>query len=265
MDLSVVLLGTRGSVPVSGEAYQRYGGASSCVLVRLAGEQLVLDAGTGLVALPDYLRPETRKFTLLLTHAHADHILGLPVSPLFYDPGIEKDVRAVRRGGLSPQEQACALMHEPLWPASTETLRAVSYHDIEGSFRVGEVAVDAMESDHPGGSTVYRLSAGDRSLVYATDFEHGPRSAALEDFARGCTLLLYDAQFDDSEYPAKRGWGHSTWQEGAALAQRAGAQRLVFVHHAPTRTDDELDALGRALKRLPIEASFGRDGEEIDL
>jgi ribonuclease BN (tRNA processing enzyme) len=45
------------------------------------------------------------------------------------------------------------------------------------------------------------------------------------------------------EYPAKVGWGHSTWQAGAELARAAGVPQLVMFHHDPNRTDDQLDAM----------------------
>ena len=43
----VTILGTRGSMPVSGKDFLRYGGATVCVLARLDGEYIILDAGTG--------------------------------------------------------------------------------------------------------------------------------------------------------------------------------------------------------------------------
>ena len=48
----VTILGTRGSVPVSGEKYAAYGGATTCVLVNMGGKTLLLDAGTGIMSLP---------------------------------------------------------------------------------------------------------------------------------------------------------------------------------------------------------------------
>ena len=52
MDNAITILGARGSVPVSGPAFSRYGGATTCIFVKLAGQLLVLDAGTGIMNLP---------------------------------------------------------------------------------------------------------------------------------------------------------------------------------------------------------------------
>src|SRR4051795_13222567 len=78
MDLSVVFLGTGGSVP-SGRR------ATACVLIRSGGSRILVDAGegaqrqminsTGLVQVDD----------IYITHFHADHYLGLPGLLKTYD------------------------------------------------------------------------------------------------------------------------------------------------------------------------------------
>ena len=45
-------------------------------------------------------------------------------------------------------------------------------NDITGPFSLGDVQVDLMESNHPGGSAIYGLNRGGHRIVYATDFEH---------------------------------------------------------------------------------------------
>ena len=64
---SVTILGTRGSLPVQGADFQKYGGGTSCYLIRLAGETVVVDAGTGLSDLPRFLSAEQTRIQLLLT------------------------------------------------------------------------------------------------------------------------------------------------------------------------------------------------------
>ena len=46
--MQVKLLGVRGTLPVHGPEFARFGGATSCVLVRAGGETILFDAGTGL-------------------------------------------------------------------------------------------------------------------------------------------------------------------------------------------------------------------------
>ena len=67
-----------------------------------------------------------------------------------------------------------------------------------------------------------------------------PRDAYVG-FCRNASLLIHDAQFEETEYKKTRGWGHSTFQDALDLALDSGVQRLGLFHHDPDRTDDELD------------------------
>ena len=55
MGNKVTILGARGSVPVNGSAFSRYGGATSCVLLETESEVLLFDAGTGILNLPEWM------------------------------------------------------------------------------------------------------------------------------------------------------------------------------------------------------------------
>ena len=66
----------------------------------------------------------------------------------------------------------------------------------------------------------------------------------LVNLARGADVLVYDAQYTPEEYVGKggiggpkKGWGHSTFEEGVRLAKTAGAKKLVLFHHDPMQTD----------------------------
>ena len=93
---SVLILGARGSVPVSGRQFTKYGGATSSYLVTLCGQTVVLDGGTGLLNLPSTVlaAPE---LDLILSHPHADHLLGLGMTG--YTGRLR--IYSKTRGGLS--------------------------------------------------------------------------------------------------------------------------------------------------------------------
>ena len=65
--------------------------------------------------------------------------------------------------------------------------------------------------------------------------------ADFVDFCCGADLVIHDAEFDEKEYEAHRGWGHSTYADTVDLALAAGVKRLGLFHHDPNRTDDDLD------------------------
>ena len=267
MKEKVVILGTRGSVPVSGPDYLTYGGGTTCVLVRLAGQLVVLDAGTGILDLPVWLREGERDIPLLLSHPHADHLLGLPMCPLALDSRYRLDVYAARHGGLDGEGQVRALMAPPLWPVGPDKLPArICFHDLEDSLTVGPIRVDTMKGVHPGGVTLFRLSGGGKRVVFITDCTLAEGLLpALTDFARDCDLLLIDGQYSPEEWEANRTFGHSTWIDAARLGAACGAARVRIIHHHPAHTDRELDGAASQLTEIHTGCAFARAGEEIIL
>jgi len=267
MKNGVWILGVRGSVPVSGPGFARYGGATSCVLVRLAGQFVLLDAGTGLLRLPEEALSEPA-LPLLLSHPHADHLLGLSLCPCVLRPeGPRLDIYARTRGGLDGAAQVRRLLSPPLWPVEPGELPCPPrFHELETGFDLGPVRVDALEGVHPGGVALLRLTGGGRRVVYAPDCVlTETMSAALADFARDCDLLLIDGQYSPEEWPNRYHFGHSSWRAAAELARACGAREARIVHHDPERTDEMLDAAAPELAELHPRCLFAREGEVIVL
>ena len=249
-----------------GEGFARYGGATTCVLAHMGGQFIALDAGTGIMNLPGEVTAQ-KELPLLLTHAHADHLLGLPMCDYVMRLGARLDVYGARRGGLDAREQVERLVAPPLWPIKADGfLTEICFHDLPESMTLGAVRVDAMDGVHPGGVSVFRLEAGDRSVVFASDCtvtdELRPK---LIEFARGCDLLLIDGQYGDEEWPTRRAYGHSTWTMAAKLAEACGAKRLRVTHHDPRHTDAMLAAWDETLRGRDPAYAFAREGETIEL
>ena len=259
--MKVTILGVRGSIPTDGPEFCEYGGATSCILVEADGRAIYLDAGSGLLRAPNTGEAEV---SILLTHSHMDHILGLPLSPvLLSDKTL--DLYLKKRDGLSAKDQLERLMAPPLWPVGVEQYPSeVLFHDLELPMQLGRVQVTGMESNHPGGSTIYRLDLEGRSLVYATDYEHTEeKQSELSEFARDTDLLLYDAQYTEEEYARMKGFGHSTVAEGMKVLKQSGAKRIVFVHHDPRHSDAKLREMENAL--TDHRASFAKAGDVFEL
>lgn len=133
MQSAVIILGARGSVPVSGPSFQKYGCATTCFLLRLNGRSVLVDAGTGLMNLPD-AELSAPSLPLLLTHPHADHLSGLPLCPYVMRSGKRLNVYAARHGGLNGREQVLRLLSPPLWPVTPDQLPAeFRFHDLPPS------------------------------------------------------------------------------------------------------------------------------------
>jgi len=251
---------------VDGRAFYRYGGATSCTLVFLGGQYLVLDAGTGLAYLPQATLEEP-VLPLLLTHAHADHLLGLPVCPRAMRPGAVLDIYARTRSGLDCRAQVTRLLSPPLWPVGPEALPAkINFHPLPARFEIGPISVVTMEGAHPGGISLLRLSGGGKTVVSMSDCTITKSLLpVLIEFAGDCDLLLCDGQYGEDEWAARAGFGHSTWTAAVGLAAQCGAKRLRIVHHDPSHTDDALDAAEAQARSIFPGCRFARQGEVIAL
>jgi phosphoribosyl 1,2-cyclic phosphodiesterase len=103
--------------------------------------------------------------------------------------------------------------------------------------------------------------------VYATDTEHyeGRIDEKLATLAKGADIFIYDSQYTPEEYATKRGWGHSTFEEGVKLAQQAGAKRLVLFHHDPTQNDAAVREKEKRAKALFADVVAAYEGLVIDV
>lgn len=260
--MRVTVLGARGSLPVSGADYAIFGGNTSCYLVEAGAERIILDAGSGLAHMTDSC---THDPVILLSHLHVDHLLGLGMYARLSQPGATTRL-LVSAGSTQVAQKAIERLYAPpLWPLTLgEYPGNLQIEALLEQMHIGEVAVEAAQGSHPGGCALIKLSYAGKTLVYATDFEHGPEASAhLEAFCRGADLLLYDGQYDESTYEAHRGFGHSTAREGIAVMERAGVKKLLIVHHDPSSTDAALLAHERAIGRSCVR--FAREGETIEL
>ena len=263
---TVTILGARGSVPVSGAAFIRYGGATTSVLVQMAGTDVVIDAGTGIMNLPPDILEKT-SLNLLLTHAHLDHLNGLSMCPFVLTKGNEVHVRAAYQKGEPLSDVLKDLYAPPIWPVTPDNFAAsFFYHTVAPEFEVGNIHVRCLAGVHPGGVTLYRLTADGKSFVFVTDCtlteKLYPRAA---EFARGCDLLLVDGQYSAEEWSLRSGFGHNTWKRAAQFGADCGAKALRIIHHDPTHTDDYLDALDAELRAMRPDWAFAREGEVIAL
>ncbi len=244
--MTVTFYGVRGSTPAPGAAFARFGGHTTCAAVAFEEQVLVLDAGTGIRPLGRALLGGGDDLFVLLTHLHADHVIGFPFFAPLYEAGRTVHLLDHDEAAWSPLALFDGV-HYPLRPGDLPcSVRRV--HESPTAFLRGHgLGVTRQAVNHPGGAYGYRVEDDGRSFVFVPDNELGDETHAARGevvaFCRGADVLCHDAQYLDAEIAERRGWGHSSLSEAVALAVEAGVGHLVLTHHDPDRTDDALDAV----------------------
>ena len=265
----VRLWGVRGSVPTPEADHLVHGGNTPCVEMRTSGNDvLVIDGGTGIRPLGARLDVEFGgsgvTVHVLLSHFHWDHLQGIP----YFAPLSSELSEIVFYANVSSDRIEAALnsqMQAPFFPISLDQMvaqrRFVSLP--AAGLQIGDTHVIPVSLNHPQGAGGFRIDDGPRSLLYASDHEHGDVVVdnAIREAATGVDLMIYDAQYTPEEYATRIGWGHSTWESGVEIASTADVGQLLLFHHDPAHDDNMLAEIeNQARKRLP-NTSMSREGD----
>jgi len=283
--------GTRGSIATPGPATIRYGGNTSCVeVVTRSGKRFIFDAGTGARPLGAHLManaPKPISATILLSHTHWDHIQGFPFFIPLFVPGNRFTVCGPQGSNSTLPEVLSGQMEYTYFPVELAQLGAeIQYRDLnEGATEIDGVRITAHSLNHPARALGYRIEADGASLLYLCDHEpyweslwhseaepgklesilhEGDRRHA--EFMQNADVVIHDGQYTSEEYPAKKNWGHSTWEYVTRIAAAANVKQVFLTHHDPTHSDDFLDGIESKARQMAaqlgstLKVSCAREG-----
>jgi phosphoribosyl 1,2-cyclic phosphodiesterase len=242
--------------------------------------RIIIDAGTGLRKLgKEMMQGEFAEGRgaahLLVSHTHWDHIQGLPFFAPVYQKGNKFFVYARQRDDTHLRAVFASQTESEYFPVPFDKAQAeVAFRElVEGArFEIGPVKVACARLNHPYVAIGYRLDYEGHSVAYVTDTapftdilienefiatppqpgdplkpDDASKLKAMRDgvvrLCEGADVVIYDTQFTPEEYRSKPHWGHSCPEDAIEIARSAGAKTVVLFHHAPERTDDQIDAL----------------------
>lgn len=243
--------GVRGSVPVCGRDFIKYGGNTTCISIEdEKGDLLIIDCGTGIKNLgKEVVKRNIRKIHIVFTHQHWDHILGFP----FFAPIYDKRNEIIITGCSYTTDDLRAIISKIMQPPGFP----VKFEEIDAKFtfvsmckdgcRINNITIKPIELSHPNGGLGYKFIENNKTFVFLTDNElryTHPGGRTFDDyveFSKKADVLVCDADYTREEYRYRKTWGHSTYLDAVDLAIEADVKKLYLFHHNQDRTDKEID------------------------
>ena len=255
--MDVTFWGVRGSIPTPGPETNRYGGNTSCLSVKTAaGALLILDMGTGAVALGRTLMADgfgkgTGEASIFLSHAHWDHIQGFPFFPPVFVPGNKLAIYGQASSPTMLEGILEGQMNPQFSPLHTlKNLGAtIDIHPVpDGAFPVAGLTVRALANPH-GTTTALavRLEENGRVFVYAPDagYPEGGPTAEMLALYKNADVLVHDATYTPEDRAARLSRGFSSYEDAAKAAIAARVKKLVLFHYDQDYGDDFVDEVVR--------------------
>ncbi|MDH3974065.1 MAG: MBL fold metallo-hydrolase [Deltaproteobacteria bacterium] len=252
--------GARGSIPVSGREYIRYGGNTTCLEIRSENNDvIIIDAGSGIrKAGKALLKEGVKDINIIFTHAHWDHLLGFPFFNPIYFSGADINLFGCPFAQESIERIIAPTMTAPYFPVNFSDVAAnFHFHKVcHAPFMVGAIEVTPIMLSHPNQGIGFRFHENGKRFVFLTDneltyvHEGGLNYKDYVEFSAGADLLVHDSEYLEEEYKTTKMWGHSVYKDALNLALDAGVMTFGLFHHNQERSDDAIDDMVIACKKI---------------
>jgi phosphoribosyl 1,2-cyclic phosphodiesterase len=231
-----------------------YGTATTCVSVQSPKSQIILDGGSGIRNLSEKIMSGTvgrgkGPFHIFMTHFHWDHVIGLPFFTPHFVPGNTIHYYGVQE---NLEEMIRGIFKKPYFPVPFEMLASkVHFHVLKPRvpIQVDDMTITPYQLDHPDPCWGYKVECGGKAYAHCVDTE-GTRVSREEMGAdlplyQNVDLMYFDAQYTFPELAEKANWGHSAAQVGLDIAFRESIGHILFAHHDPGATIQQVQELKR--------------------
>lgn len=286
MSLSVIFLGTAGSVPTAKRSLP-------AILIQRKGEQIMFDCGEGVQRQMIKTRAGFhKKMKVFVTHMHGDHVLGLPgllqtmalldreeKLEVYGPPGINRfieniretvqfvltfpvEIREIEKAGVACEQEEYTV--RAVW--ADHVIPNLAYALVEKP-RPGKFHPEKAKAlGVPIGPLWSRLQHAHKiklpsgKVVEPQDVVGSPRPGrkivytgdtrpfrGFAKFAADADLLIHDATLDDTMAERAEEDGHSTPSQAAKNAKKATVKQLILMH-VSARYDDTRVLLEQAGK-----------------
>ena len=261
--MKITLHGCRGSIAVSSKEFIKYGGHTSCYELRAGNTQIILDTGTGFQNVN--FQKDSQKI-ILFSHLHHDHIQGLGFNKDIFNLSCNIGISIALYESTELKSIIQTYFSGSYFPLNlTDELKNLKFQNF---FTLAEntkddILIESLEMNHPGRSSGYSITHENKKFVYLSDNEFKNwQLTKLRDFCENSDIILWDGMFIGKDLINKKGWGHSSIEQGVEFFNKINCKKMLITHHAPERTDYELDKISSGLPD-GIELAF--DGKTIEI
>ena len=261
--MKLITHGCRGSIPNPSKEMLRYGGNTTCFELNMDDFQVFFDTGSGF---QNAVLDNNKKIIIVFSHFRHDHLQGLAFnkylitaekktficSALVNAEKLNKIIRRYFSGDFFPLD-----LFENL-----DNVTFSNFTDVQ-TMVSGELKIETIKLNHPGGSYGYSVTRNNKKCVFLCDNEFTTSQAdELKIFAENADMVIWDGMFTEEELRVKTGWGHSSIQQGIDFFSSLNCGKIIISHHAPYRTDAELDIIEES---LPTGIHLAKDGQVLKL
>jgi len=261
--MKLITHGCRGSIPNPSKEMLKYGGNTTCFELNMDDFQVFFDTGSGF---QNAVLDDNKQKIIVFSHFHHDHLQGLAFnkylitaekktficSALVNAEKLNKIIRRYFSGDFFPLD-----LFENL-----DNVTFSNFTDVQ-TMVSGEFKIETIKLNHPGGSYGYSVTRNNKKCVFLCDNEFTTSQAdELKIFAENADMVIWDGMFTEEELRVKTGWGHSSIQQGIDFFSSLNCGKIIISHHAPYRTDAELDIIEES---LPTGIHLAKDGQVLKL
>ena len=261
--MKLITHGCRGSIPNPSKEMLKYGGNTTCFELNMDDFQVFFDTGSGF---QNAVLDNNKQIIIVFSHFHHDHLQGLAFnkylitaekktficSALVNAEKLNKIIRRYFSGDFFPLD-----LFENL-----DNVTFSNFTDVQ-TMVSGEFKIETIKLNHPGGSYGYSVTRNNKKCVFLCDNEFTTSQAdELKIFAENADMVIWDGMFTEEELRVKTGWGHSSIQQGIDFFSSLNCGKIIISHHAPYRTDAELDIIEES---LPTGIHLAKDGQVLKL
>jgi len=235
--------GVRGSIPSPNYKTLAYGGNTPCVELKNSKYQLIFDCGSGFSKV-DF---SNHLITIIfISHFHHDHIQGLAFNN--YKSVLNKKIilTSAHSSVKNTYKKLSDYYNNPYFPINfIETINKfefLEFNDVVLKFN--DLDICTIELNHPGNSYGYSVVSEQKKFCYLLDNEyHDSQKNQLVKFCENSDTVIWDGMYLESELPSKKGWGHSSIEQGIEFANKINFKNFLISHHSPLREDNEINII----------------------